>query len=311
MTDTLMNMNEDPEDSVPAIAIVPYRKWPTWNMSKVSLDDLEWPLGRPSRLARGAVSRMRAQDHLITFPRKPLFWLPRPGVRAKVSLMIVEPDAIHGGYQRLAALLNRRFFRILTRNRELLGRIDNGIFFHFGSTSIRNPEALKPRKSRMASLIASARRELEGHRLRHEVAADIRSRGLDVDVMGRGYTPFERKEEGLLPYRYSVVIENVREADYFTEKIVDACLCETVPIYWGAPNIGEYFDPRGMIICNSREEIRAALAKISPEDYRQRLEWIRNNRVAALEHARYRERAARLVRESMQLEQTEVRSEDV
>ena len=78
---------------------------------------------------------------------------------------------------------------------------------------------------------------------------------LNIEVIGAGYEPFEKKEDGLKSYRYSIIIENSSEYDYFTEKLIDACLLETIPIYWGAPNISEYFDTRGFIICKNLDEI--------------------------------------------------------
>ena len=38
------------KDNDPAIAIIPYRSWPIFNLCGISLDELEWPLGRPKRL---------------------------------------------------------------------------------------------------------------------------------------------------------------------------------------------------------------------------------------------------------------------
>jgi hypothetical protein len=286
-------------DDAPAIAVVPYGKWQTQKFASVSLDDLVWPIGRPERLANGRVKDMRRDDHIVTFPRKPIFLLPRSGVKAKISIMIVEPDVVHQKYLNWARWLHWRFYRILTKNAVLLAGINNGVHFYFGSTFIENEAAVDRTKRKMGSLVASARRDLEGHKLRHKIVDYIRAKKLDVDIMGRGYKPFDNKEDGLAPYRYSVVIENIREQDYFTEKIVDACLCETVPIYWGAPNIDDYFDPRGLIICNSAAEIYAALAEMSVSDYEARLKWIKKNRKAAQRYADYSGRAVQLIRDSL------------
>lgn len=286
-------------DDAPAIAVVPYGKWRTHNFENVSLDDLIWPAGRPKRLVNGRVKDMRRDDHIITFPRKPIFLLPRFGVKAKISIMIGEPDALHQKYLNLFRWLHWRFYRILTKNAALLADINNGIHFYFGSTFIKNEGAVDRTKGKLASLVASARRDLEGHKLRHEIVEYIRAKKLDFDVMGRGYKPFDNKEDGLAPYRYSVVIENIREEDYFTEKIVDACLCETVPIYWGAPNIADYFDTRGMIICNNAQDIKAAVETISVSDYETRLKWIKKNRKAAEYYADYNGRAVQLIRDSL------------
>jgi hypothetical protein len=286
-------------DDTPAIAVVPYGKWPAWNLAGVSLDELIWPIGRPERLATGCVKDMGADDHIITFPRKPVFLLPRFGVKAQVSIMFCEPDKVHQMYLNLSRRLHWRFYKVLTKNAALLEKIDNGLFFYLGSTFIKDISDIERIKTKMASLIASGRRDLEGHRLRHETVDHIRANALDVDVMGRGYKPFEHKEDGLAPYRYSVVIENVRENDYFSEKLVDACLCDTVPIYWGAPNIADYYDLRGMIICTNADDINAALDGMSVSDYQARLKWVKKNRQAAYGHACYMERAAELIRDSL------------
>ena len=110
--------------------------------------------------------------------------------------------------------------------------------------------------------------------------------------------PFTNKEDGLKSFMYSIVIENIKENDYFTEKIVDSCLCNTVPIYWGAPNISDYFDIRGMIICDSLDEIMDALKKINSDDYNSRKKWIHKNKLKAISHADYIKRAAEVILKS-------------
>ena len=108
------------DDKAPAIAIMPYRSWPTFNLRNISLDDLEWPLGRPKRLLNGNLSLLSKDDHIITYPRKPVFFFLRIKVKAKISLMIVEPDIIHKHYIFLAKFLNWRFHKILTKNKTLI-----------------------------------------------------------------------------------------------------------------------------------------------------------------------------------------------
>jgi hypothetical protein len=209
--------------------------------------------------------------------------------------MIVEPDAVHAKHLRLARLFHRRFFRVLTKNAGLLAAIPNGVKFPFGSTFIPDPLSIGTTKTRDASLIASSKRVWEGHILRHAVVDRIRAENLPVDVMGRGYRPFAEKAEGLAPYRYSVVIENLREPSYFTEKLVDAALCRTVPIYWGAPDIGEFFDTDGMILCDGLDDILAALRGVSFADYEARAEAVEENRHRALALCDTNRRAAAII----------------
>lgn len=269
-------------DNAPAIAVIPYAERLAEGLANLPLDRLEWPLGRPARLARGTVADMRATDHLITYPKTKLYFAPRGRRKAQLSLMIVEPDAVHAKHLRLVRLFHRRFFRVLTKNAALLAGIPNGVKFVFGSTFLSDPVNVDTTKTRNASLIASSKRVWEGHLLRHAVVDRIRAENLPVDVMGRGYRPFADKAEGLAPYRYSVVIENLREPSYFTEKLVDTALCRTVPIYWGAPDIGDYFDTAGMVVCSGVDDIVSALRKASVADYEGRAAAIEENRRRAL-----------------------------
>jgi hypothetical protein len=69
-----------------------------------------------------------------------------------------------------------------------------------------------------------------------------------VDVFGRGLRTMARKEEALCDYMFSVTIENDQYETYWTEKILDCFVCGTVPVYHGAPDVGNYFNMDGVII---------------------------------------------------------------
>ena len=84
-----MIKDENNIERLPAIGVIPYGSWPSFNLSKVSLDELEWPVGRPLRLSTGTVRDLTTEDHILTFPRKPIFLFPRYKVKAKISVMIV------------------------------------------------------------------------------------------------------------------------------------------------------------------------------------------------------------------------------
>ncbi|MEQ8307946.1 MAG: glycosyltransferase family 10 [Hoeflea sp.] len=282
-------------DDAPAVAIIPYGTRITPRLSALPLDSLSWPRGRPERLKQGVVSDLERDDHLIAYLNSRLIYMPRPGVRAKVSVMVVEPKAVHGRNMAWLRLVWWRFFRVLSSNGGLLAALPNATLFYYGTTWVGDSDNLNIEKSRMASLIASAKNHYPGHRLRHQAVALMREKGADVDILGHGYAPFEHKTEGLVPYRYSVVIENVREPGYFTEKLIDALLCETVPIYWGAHDIAGIFDPRGMIIVEDLAGISAAIKAMSEDDYLARLEFVRLNRDKAKRYANQEKAAAHII----------------
>jgi hypothetical protein len=80
---------------------------------------------------------------------------------------------------------------------------------------------------------------------RYKIAKELASCGW-VDVYGRGLNvrgckgELSNKADGLIPYKFSVCMENGIWDDYISDKIIDAVLCRTIPIYVGARNIHEH-----------------------------------------------------------------------
>lgn len=100
--------------------------------------------------------------------------------------------------------------------------------------------------------------------------------------------------DGLLPNddkinifksKFSIAVENTKEKSYFTEKLIDCFLTKTVPIYWGCPNIEEFFDTRGMIIFNTIEEFYEKINYIKESDYDDMKPYIEANYIAAQKYA--------------------------
>ncbi len=46
---------------------------------------------------------------------------------------------------------------------------------------------------------------------------------------------------------FNICIENASYPGYFSEKVLDCFCAGTIPIYYGDPEIGKYFDERGII----------------------------------------------------------------
>lgn len=88
----------------------------------------------------------------------------------------------------------------------------------------------------------------QGHALRLGFLDFLRKCSFPFSLFGRGFAPIEDKFEGIHPYKYSIAIENYSCNDYWTEKIADCFLCRTMPIYWGAKNITQYFPEEAMIL---------------------------------------------------------------
>ncbi len=129
-------------------------------------------------------------------------------------------------------------------------------------------------KTKKVSMIASSKNDAPGHKLRHEVAR--MSQG-NIDLMGHGYKSIKSKLEGHADYRFSVVIENSSHPKYFTEKLIDCLLCKCVPIYWGATEISDIFDSKGILRANNADEILRLISGIDESDYENLTASIMNN----------------------------------
>ena len=172
---------------------------------------------------------------------------------------------------------------VMTHDQKLLDQYpDKTRFTIFGGTWIKtNNYGLHP-KTKGISMIYSDKQYLTGHKLRHEVARSIQG----IDLFGRGTPrPLLYKEDALVDYRYSIVIENAKTENYFTEKLVDALIVGTVPIYWGCPNVEVFFNTKGIIVVNSLEEIQEVVGSLTENDYLNRIEYIKENIELAKQYA--------------------------
>lgn len=105
----------------------------------------------------------------------------------------------------------------------------------------------------------------------------------------------ETIHDGLLPNddkinlfksMFSIVVESNKEPWYFSEKIVDALLTKTIPIYWGCTNIGTFFDERGIISFNTIEEFFEKINTINENTYEQMLPYAQKNYETAKQYGR-------------------------
>ena len=106
-------------------------------------------------------------------------------------------------------------------------------------------------------------------------------------MFGVGFNPIKGKIEGLKDYKFSIAIENSYANNECSEKISDCFLTGVIPIYYGAPNIGEYFDINGIFVFNTKEELENIVKDITlngDKIYKDKTKSIRNNYELAIKY---------------------------
>jgi hypothetical protein len=104
-----------------------------------------------------------------------------------------------------------------------------------------------PKKKSKISLISSNKKMMPGHKKRLRFMREIkRTFGNQIDIFGHGHNEIICKDDGILPYKFHICIENSSHDNYWTEKIADSYLGYSVPIYYGCTNIESYFSSNSM-----------------------------------------------------------------
>jgi len=184
---------------------------------------------------------------------------------------ILESPAISGHiYERAPEVLDNFEF-IFTYSKDLLKLDPRFKFLPHGSHWIKNPEIHV--KSKKVSMVASAKKMCPGHDYRHLWVEKLRHK---LDFFGRGWEgiePIRSKEEALNDYMFSVAMENCSFPNYFTEKLGDCLATGTIPIYWGCPNLGDFFNTDGIIMLDHTFDP----AKLTEDLYYSKLDAIKEN----------------------------------
>lgn len=203
-------------------------------------------------------------------------------VKSKIKIFwLLEPPVINPRTYKNIVDLENKFDYILTYDEDLLKRGEKYIKYIVGQSRVEFPKIYD--KNKLVSMIASHKTISVGHNFRHEIAKKLSTKH-NIDMWGSGYRRFDNKLSPLSEYYFSISVMNCRMNNFFTEVLVDNFMCGTIPIFWGCPNIGEYFDTRGMITFETIEELDTILSNLSIDDYTSRLEHVNKNLQLAHEY---------------------------
>ena len=183
-----------------------------------------------------------------------------------------------------------QFGLIITVQRELKHK--NIIYSHnanpwfVGKSYDELNSTLIPNKSKLISVVSSNKAFTDGHRKRLEFVQKLKNHfGETLDVYGRGINDFDDKWDVLADYKYTIAIENDFCEDWVTEKYFDCIYANTLPFYYGCPNLETIVDNNSFIrinIDNFDETLRIIEDAIQNNEFEKRKELVQNQKIKSL-----------------------------
>jgi len=212
-------------------------------------------------------------------------------------IMLHEPDEFFGMHT-WAKENSHLFTGILTYSEKLLDYCNNAILFHH-SCNYLEPEYIdlfqNLNKKFEISFLSGAKKLVEGHKLRQEIYKikdqitipkkwfyvlddfnwdDFNKGGVGRPshveyIDGKMILPqVEGKKILFKESMFHICVENIKSNNWFTEKISEAFLTKTIPIYWGCGNISDFgYDERGIIRFKTLEELIYIINNLTKEKY--------------------------------------------
>jgi hypothetical protein len=196
--------------------------------------------------------------------------------RTKVAI-VLEPISLTPSINRAVRTLHEYFDVVLTYDDSLL-RLGKPFFPYVPGGTLLMPQdkiRVGP-KRKLVSVVASEKRQLAGHQLRHDIVRELASQ-FNLDVMGRGYSKYSIADEPFYEHYFSIAVENSMGHHNITEKLIQPFLNKCVPLYWGGAAASEIFDPEGFIRFSNLENLRTLLEALTPQDYFRRLRAVERN----------------------------------
>lgn len=229
-------------------------------------------------------------------------------------LMIMEPNEFFGLHN--YTLFNfHKFDLILTWSESIISSCPNAVLFPIGEAWVdfkyADSFSYEDRKFGV-TFLCGVKNIIEGHQLRQRIFKKESSINIpkdwwyvlddfnkktnerpgyfpingsfvsenNIDVAGEG-----KKQVWNTKKMFHICVENSKHNNYFTDRLIDCFLTKTIPIYWGCPNVDEFFDTRGIITFSNENDLIDIINNLTEEDYYSRTEYMEFNKEAAKSYA--------------------------
>ena len=205
---------------------------------------------------------------------------------------------------------NPNAYTYLLTNFDDLITLPNTHFMN-GVTAFVKPDS-RIKKKFAVSTVVGGRRGLPGHNLRHELYKRRHEIKIPFDFY-LGYrtmwgeadysneltlTPDKGEKIRAFDCMFHIAIDSYRRNDFFSEKLVDPLITMTIPIWWGCPNIDEYFNPSGILSVSNVDDIITTCNRLTEDLYNKTMRgWMCENYELALNYVDYGEQLQRKCQE--------------
>ena len=251
-------------------------------------------------------------------PNKKGYKIPFHNPDAYKVLLVSNEPVCSPNKERIDDIIehSKEYDLILCTDDEILNTCTNSILFPYGSTWLNKTEVKHEdslgfyaeglednyiNKEYGVSFMATGHRGMDGYEMRREVWNNrelLRKVPTKFWSSGRTTTRAngfsETLHDGIIPNgnkdnlffsQFSIIIENCVQRNYFSEKLIDCMLTKTIPIYYGCPNIGEYFDNSGFFRFSTMKELIDVINLIDENTYNKLKDQVDQNFENSKEYA--------------------------
>lgn len=209
------------------------------------------------------------------------------GKAKEENVILLESSAIIPNHIQWVKENASKFAHIYTHNSTLLSCLSNARWIPGGGIWIGGEwgggEIKVYPKTKLCSMVSSNKTMCEMHVARLLIAKHCATYFPYVDLYGTAFGEFTKIFDTLRDYRFSIVVENYVDDLYFTEKLLNCFATGTIPIYFGARNIGKLFNTKGIIQLTHPNQLIRVMTSLSKELYNDCKDAVEDNLNRCLE----------------------------